>query len=193
MEKIYLASKSPRRAELLGRMGIPFEVCAAEVDEQVSGEPAACVEELARRKADAGAERVGAGWVLAADTLVFLDGMALGKPENEEKARRMLRALSGRSHQVLTGMCLRNAQTGQCFVRHDGACITFGNMSDEEICDYVASGEPLDKAGAYGIQGLGGQFISRIEGDYYATVGLSLYGLRALLRRAGLAETENFL
>ena len=186
MEKIILASKSPRRAELLGRMGVAFEICTPEVDERVSGEPAACVEALAVRKADAGASLVGHGWVLAADTLVFLDGKPLGKPGDEADARAMLRALSGKTHQVLTGMCLQDAETGRRFVRHDGAHITFGKMSDEEIRAYVATGEPMDKAGAYGIQGLGGQFIARLEGDYYATVGLSLYGLRALLKQAGL-------
>ena len=115
MEKIWLASKSPRRAELLTRLGLEYEILTAEVDETVDGEPSACVETLAKRKADAGAEKAGAGWVLAADTLVFLDGKALGKPEDEQDAKRMLRALSGRTHQVLTGMCLKNAATGESF------------------------------------------------------------------------------
>lgn len=188
MEKIWLASKSPRRAELLTRLGLEYEILTAEVDETVDGEPSACVETLAKRKADAGAEKAGAGWVLAADTLVFLDGKALGKPEDEQDAKRMLRALSGRTHQVLTGMCLKNAATGESFVRHDGALITFDEMMDEEIAAYVASGEPMDKAGAYGIQGLGGAYIAHMQGDYYATVGLSLCGLRKLLKTAGLSE-----
>ena len=186
MEKLILASKSPRRAELLTRMGVEFTVCAPEVDEQVEGEPAACVEELARRKARAGAEQAKSGWVLAADTLVFLDGKALGKPKDKAHAAGMLRALSGRTHRVLTGMCLKNAADGREFVRHDGACITFDQLSEAEIETYIATGEPMDKAGAYGIQGLGGAYISRIEGDYYATVGLSLCGLRKILALAGL-------
>lgn len=186
MEKLILASKSPRRAELLTRLGIEYTVCAPEVDEQVEGEPAACVEELARRKARAGAELIGSGWVLAADTLVFLDGKALGKPRDEVHAAGMLRALSGRTHRVLTGMCLKNAADGREFVRHDGARITFDQLSEAEIEAYIATGEPMDKAGAYGIQGLGGAYISRIEGDYYATVGLSLCGLRKILALAGL-------
>ena len=186
MDKLILASKSPRRAELLKRLGIAFSVCAPEVDGRVSGEPAACVEELARRKAGAGARMAGSGWVLAADTLVFLDGRALGKPKDAAQAAEMLRALSGRTHQVITGMCLKNADDGREFVRHDGALVTFDTLSEREIEAYIATDEPMDKAGAYGIQGLGGAYISRIEGDYYATVGLSLCGLRRLLAQASL-------
>lgn len=98
----------------------------------------------------------------------------------------MLAALSGRAHEVLTGMCLLDAETGARWERCDRAVIHFGDLTKEEIEEYVATGEPMDKAGAYGIQGLGGALVRRIEGDYYATVGLSLYGLRALLREAGL-------
>lgn len=186
MEKIYLASQSPRRAELLRRMGIEFETVQAEVDESISGAPDDCVRALAVRKAEAGAARVGRGWVLAADTLVFLDDKPLGKPADEAQARSMLRALSGRKHSVRTGMCLLNAATGERYLRVDGAQIEFDELTPEEIEDYVRTGEPLDKAGAYGIQGLGGALIRRIEGDYYATVGLSLCGLRELMLHAGL-------
>lgn len=186
MEKIWLASKSPRRAELLARMGIGYEILSAEVDEAVCGAPEACVKTLAQRKARAGAEKVSGGWVLAADTLVFLEEKALGKPSDEQEAQSMLRALSGRTHRVLTGMCLKNAHTGKEFIRCDSADITFAEMTDAEIEAYVACGEPMDKAGAYGIQGVGGAYIARIEGDYYATVGLSLNGLRLLLKEAGL-------
>ena len=98
----------------------------------------------------------------------------------------MLRALSGKTHRVLTGMCLRNAADGREYVRHDGASITFDVLSEQEIEAYIATGEPMDKAGAYGIQCLGGAYISRIEGDYYATVGLSLCGLRKILALASL-------
>ena len=124
--------------------------------------------------------------MLAADTLVFLEGKALGKPRDEREAAQMLAALSGRAHEVLTGMCLLDAETGARWERCDRAVIHFGDLTKEEIEEYVATGEPLDKAGAYGIQGLGGALVRRIEGDYYATVGLSLFGLRALLREAGL-------
>lgn len=186
MERIYLASRSPRRAELLGRLGIAFEIISPEVEETVSGSPDDCVRTLAERKAAAGAVMAGEGWVLAADTLVFLDGEALGKPQDPEEARRMLRRLSGRRHQVRTGMCLMNARTGEKLTRVDGAQVEFDDLTPAEIDAYVRTGEPLDKAGAYGIQGLGGALVRGIQGDYYATVGLSLCGLRDLLRRAGL-------
>lgn len=186
MEEIILASASPRRAELLRRVGVPFSVRPAQVDEEVSGEPEACVRALARRKAEDVAARAGRGRVLAADTLVFLDGKALGKPRDGREAAQMLAALSGRAHEVLTGMCLLDAETGARWERCDRAVIHFGDLTKEEIAEYVATGEPMDKAGAYGIQGLGGALVRRIEGDYYATVGLSLFGLRALLREAGL-------
>ena len=177
MEKIYLASKSPRRAELLARLNIPFEVISAEVDESVSGSPEECVCALAQRKAAAG----------AADTLVFLDGVPQGKPGTAERAKQTLRSLSGKTHTVMTGMCLRHTD-GRSYTRCDQAQITFDEMTDDEISAYAASGEPLDKAGAYGIQGLVGQFIREISGDYYATVGLSLYGLRKILKQAGLTD-----
>lgn len=186
MTKIYLASRSPRRAELLKRVGVEFSVISPEVDENVSGRPSDMVMTLARRKAKAGTKLVSDGFVLAADTLVFLDGEPLGKPKDAQDARRMLSRLSGCSHQVMTGMCLRNVVTGEEFVRCDGAVITFDEMSVPEIEEYVASGEPLDKAGAYGIQGLGGQYILSVAGDYYATVGLSLVGLRQLFKDAGI-------
>jgi septum formation protein len=186
METIYLASQSPRRAALLAQMGVPYRVIGAPVDERIEGKPEDCVMELARRKAESGAAEARRGWVLAADTLVFLDGERLGKPRSEEEAVGMLLRLSGREHRVLTGMCLKNAATGEEYARVDGARIAFGEMTREEIEDYVRGGEPMDKAGAYGIQGKGGAFIREIAGDYYATVGLSLYGLRALLKRAGL-------
>ena len=186
MEELILASASPRRAELLRRLGVPFTVCPAEVEEGVSGEPEACVRTLARRKAEAVGARVGHGFVLAADTLVFLDGKALGKPRDAQDAARMLGLLSGRAHEVLTGMCLLDAAAGKRLERCDRAVIHFAELSAEDIAEYVATGEPLDKAGAYGIQGVGGALVRRIEGDYYATVGLSLYGLRAFLREAGL-------
>ena len=186
MEKIFLASKSPRRAELLARLGIEYEILSAEVDETVSGSPEVCVCTLAQRKAAAGAALVSDGWVLAADTLVFLNDEALGKPADADDAKRMLRALSGKTHRVLTGMCLYNAGTGKAFTRWDGADITFDDMTEEEIASYVASGEPMDKAGAYGIQGLGGAYIAHISGDYYATVGLSICGFRKLLKETGM-------
>ena len=186
MEKIYLASKSPRRAELLTRLGIEYEILSAEVDETVSGKPEDCVKILAQRKAAAGAQRVSEGWVLAADTLVFLNDQPLGKPADAEDAVRMLHSLSGRTHRVLTGMCLVNARTGEQFTRCDGADITFDEMTDEEIASYVAGGEPMDKAGAYGIQDQAGIFVQALEGDYYNVMGLPLCSLVQKLREHGV-------
>ena len=186
MEEILLASASPRRAELLRRLGVPFFPCPMDVDERVSGAPEDCVRELAQRKAAAAAKAHPGIWVLAADTLVFLDGEPLGKPGTEERAREMLHRLSGRAHEVLTGLCLLRGET--VFTRVDGAKVFFDEMTEEEIAAYARTGEPLDKAGGYGIQGLGGQFVRRIEGDYYATVGLSLCGLRRLMQSAGIGK-----
>lgn len=180
MEKIYLASKSPRRAELLARLNIPFEVISAEVDESVWGSPEECVRALAQRKAAAGAERIGSGWVLAADTLVFLDGVPQGKPGTAERAKQTLRSLSGKTHTVMTGMCLRHTD-GRSYTRCDQAQITFDEMTDDEISAYAASGEPLDKAGAYGIQERGGIFVERIEGDFFTVLGLPLCELFRIL------------
>lgn len=185
-QRIHLASQSPRRAQLLGQMGIPFDVVSVGVDEQVTGTPAEQVRLLAQRKAQAAAQTLADGWVLAADTLVFLNGQPLGKPQSASDAHRMLSALSGRTHEVLTGMCLLNAGTGSLFVRHDGAQVVFDTMTQDDISSYIATGEPMDKAGAYGIQGAGGMYIKCISGDYYAVVGLSLAGLRTLLVQAGL-------
>ena len=183
MERLILASKSPRRAELLARMGIEFTVCAPEVDEQVSGEPAACVEELARRKAHAGAELARSGWVLAADTLVFLDGQALGKPKDDGEAAAMLRALSGRSHDVYTGLCVIDTAAGTTSVDVERTRVTFRPLSDEEIAAYVATGEPRDKAGAYAIQGGAAAFVSGYDGSYNNVIGLPTERLAERLNR----------
>lgn len=186
MEEILLASASPRRAELLRRMGVPFSVRPAQVDEEVSGEPEACVRALARRKAEDVAARAGRGRVLAADTLVFLDGKALGKPRDGREAAQMLAALSGRAHEVLTGMCLMDAESGARWERCDRAVIHFGELTKEEIEEYVATGEPMDKAGAYGIQGYGSMFVSHLDGDYFCVMGLPVCTLAGMLRDAGV-------
>ena len=142
MEEILLASASPRRAELLRRMGVPFSVRPAQVDEEVSGEPEACVRALARRKAEDVAARAGRGRVLAADTLVFLDGKALGKPRDGREAAQMLAALSGRAHEVLTGMCLLDAETGARWERCDRAVIHFGDLTHAQTEQKLATQEP---------------------------------------------------
>lgn len=168
---LILASRSPRRQELLQRAGIPFQVRPADVDERwLPGEtPEEHVERLARTKARAVAaepEQV----VLGADTVVVVDGEILGKPTDADDAARMLRRLAGRAHRVLTGVCLKRG--AQEVTTWESTWVHFVPLSEEEIRDYVASGEPMDKAGAYAIQGLASKFVERIEGCYFNVVGL---------------------
>jgi nucleoside triphosphate pyrophosphatase len=168
---LILASKSPRRAEILRQAGIAFAVRAVDVDETPlpSEKPENYVRRLAEIKAlavpDSGGETI-----LGADTTVVIDGQMLGKPEDDAGARRMLEALSSRRHEVLTGICIRR---GTKLVRDWAATeVWFAPMTAREIGDYIASGEPLDKAGAYAIQGLASKFIEKIEGCYFNVVGL---------------------
>jgi septum formation protein len=162
--ELVLASQSPRRSELLRNAGIGFRVQAAGVDETpFPGEaPVDYVRRLARAKAAA----VEGELVLGADTVVVVDGQILGKPADSADAVRMLRLLSGRAHEVITGICLAGT------VAHDITTVFFSRISEEEIRDYVASGEPMDKAGAYAIQGRASCFVERIEGSYSNVVGL---------------------
>ena len=187
---IILASASPRRRELLEHFNIPgLAVVPARGEAPVpeGAAPADAVMAISRGKALDVAEQCAPGDVIiAADTVVALDGDILGKPRDAAEAAEMLRRLSGRAHEVLTGLCLLRGET--VFTRVDGAKVFFDEMTEEEIAAYARTGEPLDKAGGYGIQGLGGQFVRRIEGDYYATVGLSLCGLRRLMQSAGIGK-----
>jgi septum formation protein len=168
---LVLASRSPRRAEILRQAGIPFTVRIAAVDETPrEGEsPEGCVQRLAEMKALA----VPAGpneTVLGADTTVVIDGEMLGKPVDDADARRMLSALSGRRHEVMTGICLR--RPGDAITDWAVTEVWFAPMTEREIDEYVASGEPMDKAGAYAIQGLASKFIEKVEGCYFNVVGL---------------------
>jgi septum formation protein len=180
--QIILASRSPRRAELLTAAGISFEVLAADIDETPHPDetPAAYVERLAIEKARVVfAMRPGAR-VLGVDTTVTIDGEILGKPENEADALRMLRKLNGRPHDVLSGV----AVVGQSGVRSavDTTRVWFDTMTDEDILWYVATGEPVDRAGAYAIQGLASRFIPRIYGSYSNVVGLPVALVSSILR-----------
>jgi septum formation protein len=181
---VVLASRSPRRREILERAGIKFVVHPADVEEQRRpGEPARVyVERLARAKAEA----VPAGpseIVLAADTVVVLDDEILEKPLDAADAARMLRRLSGREHVVMTGVCLRCGQTAT--VDTESTRVRFVTLSEDEIREYVASGEPMDKAGAYAIQGLASKFIDRVEGCYFNVVGLPIARVCSRLKDAG--------
>ena len=185
--KLILASQSPRRRELLARRGLEFSVFAADVDEtmQPGRPPAAEVARLSADKAAAAAAWAGdEAVVVAADTVVVLDGRVLGKPRDPDDAVRMLTALSGRVHQVMTGVTVRRAGAVQTdTVVTD---VQFRTLSAAEIRAYAATGEPLDKAGAYGIQGLAAVFVDRLDGDYYNVVGLPLCRLCRMLRSAGV-------
>jgi septum formation protein len=183
--RLVLASSSPRRAEILTTLGIPFLVTPADVDETVApGEsgPAAAVR-LAREKAAAAAARRPDDWVLAADTLVLLDGAILGKPADDTEAREMLRSLSGREHRVVTAVRLtRGAGPGQDAVEDSG--VRIAALDDEVIRWYVSTGEPRDKAGAYAVQGLGARFIESVEGSFTNVMGLPARTVYRLLREA---------
>jgi septum formation protein len=181
---IVLASTSPRRAEILRTVGWPFETFAVNVDETPGADEDApgYVERLARAKAAAAAVYCASRIVLGADTVVVVDDEILGKPRDEEDAREMLQRLSGRRHEVLTGVALVNAQLSQSVVAHEITEVKFASMSDDEIGWYVDTGEPMDKAGAYAIQGRGARFIEEIKGEYFNVVGLPVRLLYKLVQ-----------
>jgi septum formation protein len=184
---LILASASPRRQELLRNAGIPFEVQPADIPEDVlPGEGAQeCAERLARDKALAIAEKRPRDVVLGADTVVVIDGQILGKPANAADAARMLRMLSAREHEVITGVCL--VASGQWSLASETTRVTMSAIGDVEIADYIASGEPMDKAGAYAVQGVASRWIPRIEGDYSNVVGLPVALVSRMLHQLGLA------
>lgn len=185
---IILASQSPRRRELLERVGLKeFQVISPDVDERVEPglSPAGMVEELSLRKARAAADKTGPdGLIIAADTVVALDGAVLGKPRDEADAFAMLSALSGREHRVYTGVTVLGG--GRAATEHEETAVAFRALSPEEIRDYIATGEPMDKAGAYGIQGVGALLVQGIRGDYCNVVGLPLFRLGRMLSGFGV-------
>lgn len=186
---IILASNSPRRKELLRQIGAAFTSDPADVDERIlPGEaPEQYALRVAREKADVAARRAGAGIVIAADTIVVLDGAILGKPADAGDAERMLGVLSGRLHHVITGLVVMDAATGRTLSRTADTRVWFRDLSPEEIRSYAASGEPLDKAGAYGIQGKGALLVRKIEGCYFNVVGLPLSLLAEMLADFGIS------
>jgi septum formation protein len=192
---LVLASASPRRQELLRNAGIPFAVSAANIPEiPLAGEiPRACAERLAREKAHAVLRQQPGKLVLGADTIVVIDGEILGKPRDQADAMRMLRLLSGRTHQVITGVCLvgplrtenQKLETGFEDTRSETTRVSMTTLSDEDVRSYIASGEPMDKAGAYAIQGMASRWIPRIDGDYFNVVGLPVALVRRMLQEHG--------
>jgi septum formation protein len=176
VEKLILASASPRRSEILTIAGWPFEAIPADIDEQVkdSEDPVSYVERLAFEKAHTIAGRAVSGLVLGVDTIVLLDGRIIGKPESKDDAKSMLRDLRNRWHEVLSGVALLRAGTERKIITHQRTRVHFTDFSDSDIEWYVGTGEPMDKAGAYAIQGKGAIFVDRIEGDYWNIVGLPI-------------------
>ena len=187
MKRLILASASPRRRELLRQAGFTFEVVAPEVDETYPGgeDPAAFAERLALAKAAQIAQRFAAKddvVVLGADTVVVADGEVLGKPVSADDARAMLRKLSGIAHRVITGVALAAPGAARRAVGHEVTRVFFRPLTEEEISAYVATGEPLDKAGAYAAQGRAARFVTRVEGCYFNVVGLPVALVDRLLR-----------
>lgn len=198
---LVLASASPRRQELLRNAGIQFTPQPADIDETpLPGEsPRDCAERLAREKARAVFQNQPRNYVLGADTIVVIDDVILGKPSDATDAARMLRLLSGRTHSVITGVCLVGPNTDRPELRNEKwelrngfektasetTSVTMSKISDDEIRDYVATGEPMDKAGAYAIQGMASRWIPRIEGDYNNVVGLPVSLVYTILREQG--------
>lgn len=185
MQNLILASSSPRRRKLLSNLQLTFKISSSEVDESFDPKlsPAEVVMELAQRKAQAVFKDFPSAFVIGADTIVVADGRILGKPENQAEAVSMLKMLSGRQHDVYTGVSILAPNVSTNFFEKTE--VVFWELSDEEIMSYVQSGEPLDKAGAYGIQELGGMLVKKINGDYFTVVGLPIARTVRELKKAG--------
>lgn len=182
--RIVLASQSPRRAALLRQMGFQFQVISGEVSEKEVkiSDPVAHVLELSKRKAQAVLDQVEEGLVIGADTVVFLEGQILGKPSDKTEAKTMLMSLSGKTHQVFTGFYLIQV-SGKQISDVERTSVTFRELEEWEVDDYVKTGRPLDKAGGYGIQDQSGFFVERIDGCFYNVVGFPLTKFYEALKR----------
>ena len=189
---VILASASPRRKELLSLFGVPFVIRAADIDEAMdpAKTPFDEVARVSRLKALA-TERTGEDVVIAADTIVVCAGEVLGKPRDEADARRMLRLLSGRDHQVMTGVTVLRGETAVTFT--EVTDLHFRDLSEKEIARYVATGEPMDKAGSYGIQGGAALFCTGMKGDYYNVMGLPVCTLGEVLKTAAAELMGDFV
>ena len=184
-QPMILASASPRRQELLGFYGIPFEVVPSGAEEDATGTGEEQVRQLARRKCEDVAARYPDRLVLAADTLVCVDDAVLGKPQDEADALRMLKLLSGREHQVHTGVCLR-CPDGRYIDRVATTKVTFLPVGDDLLRRYIATGEPMDKAGSYAVQGIAGLWIDQLRGSHTNVIGLPMALTRRLLEDCGV-------
>lgn len=187
---LILASASPRRKELLELLQIPFEVIVSEVEEIVDEKlhPAEMVQSLAQQKALSVAKTNQTSFVIGSDTLVVYGGRMLGKPTNKSEAIEMLQMLSGNTHDVFTGVTIINGEQVHSFF--EKTSVTFFLLSEKEIVDYVSTGEPMDKAGAYGIQGYGALLVEGIFGDYYSVVGLPIARTHRELLNMGFKHTK---
>lgn len=189
MTEFVLASASPRRKELLEKMGLQFSIVVSEADESTVSRDIPVnlyVQELALLKASATAKtllRNKKALIIAADTIVTLDGEILGKPDDEDGAKKMLSSLSGRTHEVYTGYCIMRISDGKTVCNSVKTEVKFKTLTEQKIRSYIESGEPMDKAGAYGIQGLGSMLIEKINGDYFNVVGLPVSALADTLEK----------
>lgn len=182
---LILASGSPRRRELLSLMGLDFEICPADVDEHLTGHPSQVVAILAEKKAEAAAKLHPEATIIGSDTLVYCQGEVLGKPQDEEDALRMLRLLSDNTNIVYTGVCVIDGKTGKKQTQTDSTEVHFLPIDDASAWRYIRSGEPMDKAGAYGAQGMGGMFVRSITGSPSNVIGLPMHLVRNMLRSIG--------
>lgn len=184
-KRLILASSSPRRAQILTREKVGFEIKIPDSykEENIFSDPVTHVLELSRRKAQSVADEVEDGIVLGADTIVVLDREILGKPKNKNGALSILKKLSGRMHQVYTGITLINKSTEKMISDYDVTKVKFNQLDEEEILNYIATGEPMDKAGAYGIQGMGSFLVDHIEGSLDNVIGLPTEKLQEMLSR----------
>ena len=187
MSNILLASKSPRRRELLQHLGLPHTTISVACDESypagLSPEETVCY--VSRKKAKAAAEQHGSGeLILTADTMVFLDNRKFGKPADEKDAFQMLRSLSGREHAVCTGVTL--LQDDRCLTEAERTLVRFAPLTDDQIRAYIRTGEPMDKAGAYGIQGTGALLVEGVDGDFFNVMGLPIHRLSLMLESFGI-------
>ncbi len=188
MKKIILASGSPRRKELLEKIGLQFEVAASDIEEDLANglPPRKLAEKLSLEKAVAAAKKYPDAVIIAADTIGVFDGKIIGKPHTPAEAVEMLSMLSGKSHLVVTGYTILDTGTQKSVTKSVETKVDFRSLTGAEIEAYVATGEPLDKAGAYAIQGLGALIVEKIEGDYYNVIGLPLSSLMESLKDFGL-------
>lgn len=186
LSPVYLASKSPRRKKLLSQLNINFKVINIHIDESSkNGElPSGMVKRLSKEKMEKARKKVNDGIIITADTIVVIDNKILGKPKDKKDAEKILKKLSGKTHTVYTGFSVFNTSNNKCITDYEKTNVTFRKLEQDEIKNYIESGTPMDKAGAYGIQDdFGAVFIKKIDGDYYNVVGLPLSSLYDSLKK----------